>query len=179
MTIYCLAHTLEGAGKSKFDIVSLHSGKEDALDAAKKLFEIGCKDHQDDISHSAYSPDDLTYSLTTKKKFIHETWSVVTKDLDAPIQLDGNSSHPIYLAGSDYQTSNSINLTGCWFVNFGADLPNGSIEGSRILTLKGDFDPDTLMDVLVENIYNDLPENARKLLNKHKLRIVIRAFNRI
>ena len=87
--------------------------------------------------------------------------------------------HPIYLAGSDHQTSESINLTGCWFVNFGADLPDCSIEGSRFLSLKGNFNPDTLMDVLVENIYNDLPEKGKEWLNKYKQRIVIRAFNRI
>ncbi len=94
-------------------------------------------------------------------------------------ETTNNETNGIYLGGSEYQTSNSINLTGCWFVNFGSDLPNGSIEGSRFLTLKGNFDPDTLMNVLVENIYNDLPENARELLDKHNQRIVIRAFNRI
>ena len=93
--------------------------------------------------------------------------------------IENSKSNGIYLAGSEYQTSNSINLTGNWFVYFGANLPDCSIEGSRILTLKGNFDPDTLMDVLVENIYNDLPENGRELLDKHNSRIVIRAFNRI
>ena len=92
---------------------------------------------------------------------------------------DTETTQPIYLAGSDSQTSNSINLTGNWFVHFGTNLPDCSIEGSRILTLKGNFDPDTLMDVLVENIYNDLPEKGRELLDKHNQRIVIRAFNRI
>ena len=92
---------------------------------------------------------------------------------------DDNTQFPIYLAGSDYQTSNNINLTGCWFVHFGADLPDGKIEGSRILSLKGNFDPDTLMDVLVENIYNDLPEKGKELLDKASQKPVIRAFNRI
>lgn len=92
---------------------------------------------------------------------------------------DTETTYPVYIAGSDCQTSNSINLTGNWFVHFGANLPDCSIEGSRILTLKGNFDPDTLMDVLVENIYNDLPEKGRELLDKHNQRIVIRTFNRI
>lgn len=95
------------------------------------------------------------------------------------METENSKSNGIYLGGSDYQTGNSINLSGCWFVNFGADFPNGSIEGSRFLTLKGNFDPDTLMDVLVENIYKDLPEEGREILDKHKQRIVIRAFNRI
>ena len=95
------------------------------------------------------------------------------------METENSKSNVIYLGGSDYQTSNSINLTGCWFVYFGVDLPNCSIEGSRILTLKGNFDPDTLMDVLVENIYNDLPEKGKELLDKCKQRIVVRSFNRI
>ncbi len=95
------------------------------------------------------------------------------------METTNNETNGIYLGGLDYQTGNSINLTGNWFVNFGADLPDYSIEGSRILTLKGNFDPDTLIDVLVENIYNDLPEKGRELLDKHNQRIAIRTFNRI
>ena len=102
----------------------------------------------------------------------------VTKETNN-MEATNNETNGIYLGGSDYQTGNSINLSGCWFVNFGADFPNGSIEGSRFLTLKGNFNPDTLMDVLVENIYKDLPEEGREILDKHKQRIVIRAFNRI
>ena len=89
------------------------------------------------------------------------------------------TSNGIYLAGSEYQTGDSINLTGNWFVYVGATLPDCSIEGSRILTLKGNFDPDTLMDVLVKSIYNDLPEKGKEWLDKYQQRIVIRAFNRI
>lgn len=95
------------------------------------------------------------------------------------MEATNNETNGIYLAGSEHQSSESINLTGNWFVYFGADLPDCSIEGSRILTLKGNFDPDTLINVLVENIYNDLPEKGKEWLNKHKQRIVIRAFNRI
>jgi hypothetical protein len=96
---------------------------------------------------------------------------------------DDNNTHspnyPIYLAGSDHQTGESVNLTGNWFIYFGANLPDCSIEGSRILSLKGNFNPDTLLDVLVDNIYNDLPEKGKEMLEAHKARIVIRAFNRI
>ena len=95
------------------------------------------------------------------------------------MEAKNSESNGIYLAGFEYQTSNSVNLTGNWFVNFGADFPGGSIEGCRFLTLKGNFNPDTLMDVLVENIYKNLPEESREILNKHKMNIVIRAFNRI
>ena len=98
--------------------------------------------------------------------------------------MEGNQGREtnIHFSGSEQQSSDSINLTGCWFVHFGADLPDCRIEGSRILTLNGNFDPDTLMDVLVENIYNDLPEKGKEMLNKYKQpkkRLVIRAFNRI
>ena len=77
------------------------------------------------------------------------------------------------------QEKKLVDLTGHWFVHFGADLPDCSIEGSRILTLNGNFDPDTLIDVLVENIYNDLPEKGKEWLDKYNQRIVIRSFNRI
>ena len=95
------------------------------------------------------------------------------------MEATNNETNGIYLAGSEYQTSNSINLTGNWFVHFGANLPDCSIEGTRILTLKGNFDPNTLIDVLVDNIYNDLPEKGKEWLTKYNQRIVIRAFNRI
>ena len=89
------------------------------------------------------------------------------------------SANGIHLAGSENQTSESICLTGCWFVNFGVDLANAKIEGSRILTINGNFDPDNLMDILVEAIYSDLPDNVKKLLDQENQKPVIRAFNRI
>ena len=95
------------------------------------------------------------------------------------METTNNETNGIYIAGSEQQYGESINLTGCWFVYFGADLPDGSIEGSRILTLKGNFDPNTLMNVLEENIYNDIPERGKEMLNKHNQRIIIRSFNRI
>ena len=90
-----------------------------------------------------------------------------------------DETNGIYLAGMEYQTTNSICLTGCWFVNFGVDLATAKIEGSRILTLKGNFDPDNLMDILVNAIYEDLPDQAKELLDKANQKPVIRAFNRI
>lgn len=95
------------------------------------------------------------------------------------METENCKSNSIYLAGSECQTSNSVNLTGTWFVNFGANFPDGNLEGCRFLTFKGNFDPDTLMNVLMETIYKDLPEKGREMLDKHKTRIVIRAFNRI
>lgn len=103
----------------------------------------------------------------------------MTMEMDDNMETANNETNGIYLAGSEYQTSNSINLSGNWFVHFGADLPDCSIEGSRILTLKGNFDPDTLIDVLVKSIYNDLPEKGKEWLDKYNQRIVIRSFNRI
>ena len=90
-----------------------------------------------------------------------------------------DETNGIYLAGMEQQTTDSICLTGCWFVNFGADLANAKIEGSRILTLKGNFDPDDLMDVLVNAIYEDLPDQAKELLDQANQKPIIRAFNRI
>ena len=90
-----------------------------------------------------------------------------------------DETNGIYLAGSDHQTSNSICLTGCWFVNFGVDLATAKIEGSRILTLKGNFDPDNIMDIITDAIYEDLPDKAKELLDQANQKPIIRAFNRI
>ena len=90
-----------------------------------------------------------------------------------------NDTNGIHLSGSENQTSESICLTGCWFVNFGVDLANAKIEGSRILTLNGNFDSDNLMDILVEAIYSDLPDNVKELLDQANQKPIIRAFNRI
>ena len=72
-----------------------------------------------------------------------------------------------------------VDLTGHWFVNFGAQLVSANIEGSRILTLNGEFDPDDLLDLLVKHITDTLPDEAKKLIEKSEQRIVIRSFNRI
>lgn len=72
-----------------------------------------------------------------------------------------------------------VNLTGHWFVNFGVQNGDSSIEGCRILTLKGNFDPDTLIDILVDALHKDLPQKARDILAEWNLKLVIRAFNRI
>ena len=92
---------------------------------------------------------------------------------------DTETTQPIYLAGSDYQSSNSINLTGSWFVHFGLVSLQGNMEGSRILTLKGNFDPDNLIDILTDAIYGDLPDNAKEFVDGSGQKVVIRAFNRI
>ena len=93
--------------------------------------------------------------------------------------METNETTGNCLDGTEYQTTDSINLTGCWFVNFGAELTNAKIEGSRILTLNGNFDPDKIIDVLVEAIYSDLPEQAKELLDNAGQKPVIRSFNRI
>lgn len=77
------------------------------------------------------------------------------------------------------QEKNLVDLTGHWFVNFGADMQDGKMEGCRILTLNGSFDPDTLIDVLVDSIQKSLPQEAKDVLAESKQRIIIRAFNRI
>ena len=77
------------------------------------------------------------------------------------------------------QEKKLVDLTGHWFVNFGADMQDGKMEGCRILTLNGSFDPDTLIDVLVDSIQQSLPQEAKDVLAESKQRIIIRAFNRI
>ena len=77
------------------------------------------------------------------------------------------------------QEKKLIDLTGHWFVNFGADMQDGKMEGCRILTLNGSFDPDTFIDVLMDSIQQSLPQEAKDALAESKQRIIIRAFNRI
>lgn len=90
-----------------------------------------------------------------------------------------DETNGIYIAGSDYQTGEKINLTGSWFVHFGLDTLQGKIEGSRIITLKGNFNPDNLIDILTDAIYGTLPDNVKEFIDKSGQRIAIRAFNRI
>ena len=78
------------------------------------------------------------------------------------------------------QEKKLIDLTGHWFVNFGVDMQDGSkMEGCRILTLNGGFDPDTFIEVLMDSIQQSLPQEAKDALAESKQRIIIRAFNRI
>lgn len=72
-----------------------------------------------------------------------------------------------------------VDLTGHWFVYFGVEVEDGKMEGSRILTLRGEFDPDTLIDVLSSTVQKSMPKYAREFLDKHKQKIIIRSFNRI
>lgn len=72
-----------------------------------------------------------------------------------------------------------VDLTGHWFVYFGVDLEEAKIEGSRVLTLNGEFDPDELIDLLVHHIQDSLPQEAKDIISKSGQRIVIRSFNRI
>ena len=94
-------------------------------------------------------------------------------------ETTSTEANPIYLAGADHQSSNSINLTGSWFVNFGLDIDRGKLEGCRIITLKGNFDLDTIIDTLVDAIYRDLPDNAKEFIDNSGKTLIIRAFNRI
>ena len=78
------------------------------------------------------------------------------------------------------EKNNLVDLTGHWFVNFGADLETAKIEGSRIITLNGTFDVDHLITILVEHIQDSLPQNAKEILKQDgNNKIVIRAFNRM
>ena len=72
-----------------------------------------------------------------------------------------------------------VDLTGHWFVYFGVDLEEAKIEGSRILTLNGGFDPDNLIDLLCKHIQDSLPQEAKDIIGRSGQRIVIRSFNRI
>ena len=74
---------------------------------------------------------------------------------------------------------NMVDLTGHWFVHFGGEYDTAKIEGSRILTITGEFDADHLLDSLTQHLQDSLPESVQELIKKDNDRIVIRSFNRI
>ena len=84
-------------------------------------------------------------------------------------------------SGKDYSKpiSELVDLTGHWFVSFGVEVDEAKMEGCRIITLKGRFDPDCLIDILTDKVQETLPDYARELLAKYKQKVVLRAFNRI
>jgi hypothetical protein len=64
-------------------------------------------------------------------------------------------------------------------VHFGGEYDTAKIEGSRILTITGEFDADHLLDSLTQYLQDSLPESVQELIKKNNDRIVIRSFNRI
>ena len=74
---------------------------------------------------------------------------------------------------------NMVDLTGHWFVHFGGEYDTAKIEGSRILTITGEFDADHLLDSLTQHLQDSLPESVQELIKKNNDRIVIRSLNRI
>ena len=72
-----------------------------------------------------------------------------------------------------------IDLTGHWFVSFGVEVDEAKMEGSRIITLNGKFDPDELIDILSAKVQETIPKYAKDILDKYKHKVVIRSFNRI
>ena len=67
-----------------------------------------------------------------------------------------------------------VDLTGVWFIYFAVD---GVLEGSRILTLNGEFKKETLQDYLINHLFESLPQKVAT--QEYKNRLVIRAFNKI
>ena len=64
-----------------------------------------------------------------------------------------------------------IRMSGTWFVYFGIE---GVIEGSRILTLKGMFDTETLLSDFSNHITASLTEEAQKVIKDSGNDIVIK-----
>lgn len=71
---------------------------------------------------------------------------------------------------------NGIDMTGRWFVHFGY---LDKVEGSRIVTLNGEFDPDDLLDEITKSIYATLDEGIRQALDEMGVVMVIRNLTRI
>lgn len=56
-----------------------------------------------------------------------------------------------------------LKLGGTWFVHFGIE---GVIEGSRIMTLKGEFNSETFVGDMADAIKESLPETAKKVIDE-------------
>ena len=71
---------------------------------------------------------------------------------------------------------NGIDMTGRWFVHFGY---LDKVEGSRIVTLNGEFNPDDLLDEISKAIYATLDDGIRQSLDEMGVVLVIRNLIRI
>ena len=69
-----------------------------------------------------------------------------------------------------------VDMTGTWLVYFGYGV---YIEGSKLITLGGLFKKETLIEYLIGLITEELPDNAKAILNEHSANIVIRGMNRL
>lgn len=67
----------------------------------------------------------------------------------------------------------TMDLSGVWLVHFGGN----EIEGSRIITLTGDFNKETFLTELCNNIMSSLPQAAKDVLGNNT--IVIRSMSRL
>ena len=67
--------------------------------------------------------------------------------------------------------NNRIRMSGKWLVYFGIE---GVIEGSRILTLRGMFDGETMLSDFSNYITASLTEEAQKVIKDSGNNIVIR-----
>ena len=71
---------------------------------------------------------------------------------------------------------NGIDMTGRWFVHFGY---LDKVEGSRIVTLNGEFNPDDLLDEISKAIYATFDDGIRQSLDEMGVVLVIRNLIRI
>ena len=71
---------------------------------------------------------------------------------------------------------NGIDMTGRWFVHFGF---LDKVEGSRVVTLNGEFNADDLLDEITKSIYATLDDGIRRALDEMGAVLVIRNLNRI
>ena len=69
-----------------------------------------------------------------------------------------------------------IDMTGTWLVAFGYGM---FIEGSKLLTLRGFFKKDTLIEYLTRMITKELPDKAKAILGEYSANIVIRNMSRL
>lgn len=68
-----------------------------------------------------------------------------------------------------------IDMTGVWFVSFGI---HDKIEGSYVITIKGNFDKSEIIANITDAIVSGLDDNAKKTLEKYGP-LIIRSITRL
>ena len=68
-----------------------------------------------------------------------------------------------------------IDMTGAWFVSFGI---HDKIEGSSVITIKGNFDKSEIIANITDAIVSGLDDNAKKTVEKYGP-LIIRSITRL
>lgn len=75
----------------------------------------------------------------------------------------------------EIEIKNPIDMTGVWFVYLGVGT---ALECSRIITMNGLYDKDTLITDIIKAVYDSFDDDVKKYVDEHG-RLCIRNMTRI